>query len=180
MKPMTWIRVVSIAAAIITFGCAEQRPPIDRVQPYALDKEFFIGQDFTDAEDDPEFWTQATLIDVGYGAAQSGLFTSTWTQSMSRLRWQVTEDLLLGRLAYERIDNTDGKGVGEATEEGVVVVAFAIKSHFDIVNGRTPPTGPGSSGATCGSISPATSTWTPTTSTPSRCWASLAATTTSR
>ncbi|MBW2276364.1 MAG: hypothetical protein JRF63_02665, partial [Deltaproteobacteria bacterium] len=141
MKSMTWIRVIPIACAIIAVGCAERRPPIDRVQPYALDKEFFIGEDFTDSADDPEFWTQATLIDVGYGAAQSGLFTSTWTQSMSRLRWQVTEDLLLGRLAYERINNTDGKGVGQATGEGVVVVAFAVKSHFDIVNAYNPTTG---------------------------------------
>jgi len=141
MKKMAWNRAILIALAVAAASCAEQRPPVDRVQPYALDKEFFLGEDFADPADDPEFWTQATLVDVGYGAAQSGLFTSTWTQSMSRLRWQVTEDLLLGRLAYERIDNSDGKGVGGATEDGVVVVAFAIESHFDIVHAYNPTTG---------------------------------------
>jgi hypothetical protein len=50
-------------------GCAEERPPIDQVQPYALKKSFFIGEDFNSTADDPEFWTQGTLIDVGYGAS---------------------------------------------------------------------------------------------------------------
>jgi hypothetical protein len=55
---------------VAAFGCAEERPPIDRVQPFALEKAHFIGEDFLSTADDPEFWTQATLIDVGYGASR--------------------------------------------------------------------------------------------------------------
>ncbi len=133
---LTCLLVVTLIA-----GCAMERAPVDRVQPYALEKSSFVGEDFSDSSDNPEFWTQATLIDVGYGAAQDGLFTSTYAQPMSRLKWQITEDLLLGRLAYERIENSDGKGAGRATSEGVIVVAFTIEKHFDIVRAYNPTTG---------------------------------------
>jgi hypothetical protein len=133
--------VTATASLAVLAGCPEQRESIDRVQPLALDKTFFVGEDLQSAADDPEFWTQGTLIDVGYGAAQDGLFTSTYAQPVSRLRWQITEDLLVGRLAYERIEGTDGKGAGRATEDGVIVVAYPIESHFDIVRAYNPTTG---------------------------------------
>ncbi|MBI5500351.1 MAG: hypothetical protein HY907_08915 [Deltaproteobacteria bacterium] len=140
MTRKTWWTTIA-ALALITIGCADERDAVDRVQPFALDKTFFVGADFQDASDDPEFWTQATIIDVGYGATQDGVFTSTWVQPVARIRWQITEDLLLGRLAYERIDNADGKGAGRPVQDGVVVVAYPIESHFDIVRQYNPTTG---------------------------------------
>ena len=128
-------------STFLILGCAEERAPIDRVQPYALDKSFFVGESYTDTSDDPEFWTQATLIDVGYGASQDGLFTSTYAQPMSRIKWQITEDLLIGRISYERIDNSDGKGLGGPVQDGVIAVAFRILSHFDIERVYNPTTG---------------------------------------
>lgn len=122
-------------------GCAEERPAINRVQPYALKKALFVGEDLQGAQDDPEFYTQATLIDVGYGASQSGLFTSTYAQPMSRIKWQITEDMLLGRIAYERIEDSDGKGLGGPVQNGVIAVAFRITSHFDIVRAYNSTTG---------------------------------------
>ncbi|HOX42224.1 MAG TPA: hypothetical protein PK668_01440 [Myxococcota bacterium] len=139
MKPhcLRW----TLAAALLLPACAEQLPPVNRVQPYALEKRYFVGEDLQDAADNPEFWTQGTLIDVGYGAAQDGLFTSTYAQPMARIRWEITENLLLGRLAYERIQDSDGKGAGRATNDGVIVVAFPVESHFDIVRAYNPTTG---------------------------------------
>ncbi|MFH1529974.1 MAG: hypothetical protein ABIK09_04460 [Pseudomonadota bacterium] len=128
-------------AASLAFGCAEERPAIDRVQPYALDKTFFVGEDLVDPADNPEFWTQGTLVDVGYGASQDGLFTSTYAQPMSRMKWEITEDYLIGRLSYERIDDSDGKGIGDEIVDGVIVAVFEIKDHFDIVKAYNPTTG---------------------------------------
>ena len=132
-------------ALVLLGGCAEERPPIDRVQPYALKKSFFVGEDFQSTSDDPEFWTQGTLIDVGYGASQGGLFTSTYAQPMSRIKWQINEDMLIGRISYERIDNSDGRGINEdgreRVQDGVIAVAFPIMSHFDIINAYNPTTG---------------------------------------
>jgi len=134
--------VLSVAmGALLLAACAEERPPIDRVQPFALDKAYFVGADFVDVADDPEFWFQSTLIDVGYGASQDGLFTSTYAQPMSRLRWEITEDHLIGRAAYERIEGSDGKGVGGPIQDGVIVAVFDITSHFDVVNAYNSTTG---------------------------------------
>jgi hypothetical protein len=133
--------MITLLVATALSGCAEERDPVDRVQPLALEKSYFVGEDLQNATDDPEFWTQGTLIDVGYGAAQDGLFTSTYAQPVARIRWQITEEVLLGRLAYERVENTDGKGAGAATQDGVIVVAYPIESHFDIVRAYNPTTG---------------------------------------
>ena len=143
MRNLTMSGLLLLIAAVLFGACADERDPIDRVQPYALPKTFFIGEDFQSADDDPEFWSQNTMIDVGYGAAQSGLFTSTYVHPMSRLKWQITEDLLIGRASYERIDYSDGKGyaTGLETQDGIIAAVFPIVSHFDIVNSYNPTTG---------------------------------------
>src|SRR5689334_21053509 len=74
-------------------GCAEERDPINRVQPNALPKAFFVGADYVGSQDDPEFFARASITDVGYGAAQDGLFTSTYAQPTSVIKWEITEDL---------------------------------------------------------------------------------------
>jgi len=139
-QQLAWFLVLVGVAAVLP-ACAKQRDPINRVQPYALKKSHFVGEDLQDAKDNPEFWTQATLIDVPYGASQGGLFNSTFTQQLSRIRFQITEDYLLGRLAYERIDDSDGKGAGAAVNDGIIVVAFRIEKHFDVVRAYNPTTG---------------------------------------
>jgi hypothetical protein len=133
--------LLSALAVLLIAGCAQERPPIDRVQPLALEKSYFVGESFVDTSDDPEFWTQATLIDVGYGASQDGLFTSTYAQPMSRIRWQITEDLLIGRISYERIEGSDGKGLAGPVQDGVIAAAFRIIKHFDIERAYNSTTG---------------------------------------
>ena len=139
-KALALLMICSCAVLILT-ACAKQRPTINRVQPYALKKSYFVGEDLRNPMDNPEFWTQATLIDVGYGASQDGLFNSTYTQNLSRIRWEITEEYLFGRLAYERIEGSDGKGSGKATNDGVIAVAYKIDSHFDVVRSYNPTTG---------------------------------------
>ncbi len=129
-KILLWL--ASFMVMVLAFGCAEPVDDIDRVQPFAMKKSDFVGANFLSTSDDPEFWTQATLIDVGYGASQNGLFTSTYAQPMARIKWQITEDMLIGRAAYERLDTSDGKGLGQAVQDGVIVCAFRILKHFDI------------------------------------------------
>lgn len=131
---------LTLTIAALT-SCAEQRAPIDRTQPNALEKSFFVGELLNDTSDDPEFWYQGTLVDVGYGASQSGLFTSTYAQPVSRIKWVIQEDLLIARLTYERIDGSDGKGAGPTASDGIVVAAFQIDKHFDIRRAYNPITG---------------------------------------
>jgi hypothetical protein len=128
-------------------GCAAERPPINRVQADALAKSFYVGDDLRDTSDDPEFYMRNTVIDVGYGAAQDGLFTSTYAQPVSRIRWEISEDHLIARLAYERIQGTDAKGDKfdglrkKGSNDGQIVASYRIKSHFDIRRAYNPATG---------------------------------------
>ncbi|HYJ07832.1 MAG TPA: hypothetical protein VEX18_02460, partial [Polyangiaceae bacterium] len=121
-------------------ACASERPPINRVQPNALEKSFFVGRTLSDDADDPQFFYRPTVVDVDYGASQSGIFTASWAQSMARVRWEITEDLLLARLAYERIEGATGNGIDE-TKTGQIAAAFKIQSHFDVRREYNPQTG---------------------------------------
>src|ERR1700690_3616985 len=100
--------ILATAALGCAWGCAQQRAPINRVQADALDKSFFVGKDLQGIADDPEFYKRGTVVDVAYGAAQDGLFTSSYGEPVSRIRWEITENTLNARLSYERITGTDG------------------------------------------------------------------------
>lgn len=143
MRLRTTLRIVAGASLIAaaTLGCAEEREPINRVQANALKKSFFVGADLQSDADNPDFYANGTLLDIGYGAAQDGLFTAFYGNDLSIIRWEITEDQLIGRLAYERIDGTDGKGTGAETNDGQIIYAFSITSHFDIRRAYNPSTG---------------------------------------
>src|SRR6266404_6176103 len=111
MRSVKPVPTLATLAVVLTCGtCAQERPPIDRVQAQALAKSFFVGPDLKSTADDPEFYKRGTVIDVDYGAAQDGLFTASYAQPVSRVRWEITEETLNARLSYERITGTDGKG----------------------------------------------------------------------
>jgi hypothetical protein len=128
-------------AAFVGQGCAEERDPINRVQPDALAKSFFIGEDIANPADNPSFYANGTLLDIGYGAAQFGLFSAFYSNDLSIIRWEVTEDYLIGRLAFERIEDTDGKGAGQETNDGQMTYVFKIKKHFDVRRAYNQSTG---------------------------------------
>lgn len=135
LRALVW----SVLLLVVSFGCAQERDPIVRIQANALSKAFFVG-DLKDPTDDPEFYLRATVVDVASGAGSDGLFTNSDAQPTVRVRFEITEDMLLARLTYERIDDTDGKGV-RRTPDGQIVAAYHIQSHFDIKRDYNPQTG---------------------------------------
>jgi len=118
MKRMM-LACLALTIAALTIGCAEERDPINKVQANALAKSFFVGPDLASTADDPEFYYRATVVDVGYGDG-NGLYTSANAQTVSRIKWQIAEKLLIGRLTYQRIDGADGHG-SVRTNDGIVV-----------------------------------------------------------
>jgi hypothetical protein len=140
-----WMRAISVGALGLAaggvVGCAEERPPILRTQPNQMPKSFFVGEDFVKSDDDPSFYARVVVADVGYGAATDGLFTSTYAQNPTVIKWEITETLLLGRIVYNRIENADGKGDGPTSIDGQLAYAFPILSHFDIRRDYNPATG---------------------------------------
>lgn len=140
MKRLIVLRALVLLALLLgVLSCSEERDAISRVQPDALAKSFFVGK-LGDPDDDPEFYFRSTVVDVAAGAGADGLFTNSDAQPTSRIRWDITEELLLARLTYERIDDTDGKGVRRVAD-GQIVAAYRIQSHFDIKRDYNPETG---------------------------------------
>jgi len=116
----------------------EEREPIDHVQPGALSKSFFVGSDLTDPSDDPEFYFRNYVVDGS--ASQSLIGIGTWS-GVDRIRWEIDENLLIARKAYQLADGEDDKALPSKTPDGTVVAAFAITSQFDIQHGYNPTTG---------------------------------------
>ena len=139
-------------------GCASERDPINRVQLNAIPKSFLVGSDYSNTQDDPEFYARSMLIQVPYG--QSGgdaeLFTNS-INSVSKIKWQIQEGKLVGRVSFERIINTDTQGTGTTVKpssptdrdptkqlgqnDGLVVYEFAIEKQFDIRRAYNSSTG---------------------------------------
>ena len=119
-------------------GCAEERAPINRVQPDALSKSFFVGEKLDDSTDDPEFYWRNYVVDGS--ASQSLLGVGSWG-GVDRIRWEITEDTLIAHKAYQIAAGEDDKGAATSGPNGTIVAAFAITSHFDIKRAYNPSTG---------------------------------------
>jgi len=132
------LRAAAVVVILGAVGCATEREPVNRVQPNALEKSFFVGEDLQSSEDDPEFYTASTVIDVPYGA-RHGLFSGL-AGGLTRVKWEISEDALIARKTYEHINDTDGRGA-RTSNNGIVVAAFPIESHFDIRRDYNPSTG---------------------------------------
>lgn len=127
------------ATALVALGCAQEREPIVRVQANALKKSFFVGEDLSSKTDDPEFYMRSTMLETGYGLAPFPL-TPSWASDVARVKWEISENQLIARLTYERIQDTDHFG-SRSTNNGQIVAAYSIEKHFDIRRGYNPNTG---------------------------------------
>lgn len=134
-----WRFLALAVFAVLLVSCAQERAPINRVQPNALKKSFFVGENLLSTEDDPEFYTRGTMLETGYGLNPFPLCPS-WASSVARIKWEITEDLLVARLTYERIQDSDHFG-SRTSKLGQIVAAYRIMNHFDIRRGYNPSTG---------------------------------------
>lgn len=126
----------------LAVGCAAERDPINRVQPNALPKSFFLGDNLQDYKDDPEFRTKTYNID---SAANTDSYAGTigGASAVERIRWEVTEDMLFARRSYQESPGADNRGLPRlevspgkwefpSGPTGTIVAAYKIQSHFDI------------------------------------------------
>ena len=71
-RSVRWSVAFSLLALLN--GCASERAPINRVQPEALQKSFFVGTQLSDDEDDPQFYYRPTVAD---GCVVNATFAAT-------------------------------------------------------------------------------------------------------
>ncbi|MCC6214950.1 MAG: hypothetical protein IT376_08785 [Polyangiaceae bacterium] len=138
MRLFTLTRLSLVSLGLIAaFGCAEEREPISRVQPNALDKTFFVGN-LADATDDPAFYSRAFVIDQTANQTELsvGLYSGT-----DKIRWEIGEDYLVAHKAYQIVRGQDDKGLAGQPADGTIVARYRILGHFDIKRAYNPTTG---------------------------------------
>ncbi len=142
LKQLFFVVSLSVVA-----GCLQERSPINRVQPDYIDKMDVIPNQYKQLSADksqtpgilsaaliarePVFFTQTTLISKPTTTGFTGL---TSYSQMDKIRWQVTENLLVARQAFAFVRNApdSSTGIGQNQQTGDVVAAYKISSHFDI------------------------------------------------
>jgi hypothetical protein len=131
----SWLLALALATPLVV-GCAEERAPINRVQANALDKQFFVGE-LQSSADDPEFYWRNFVVDGS--EAQSLVGIGSWS-GVDRIRWDVQEHLLVARKSYSVSPGADDKG-DAGSPDGTIVAAYPIDAHFDILRDYNPQTG---------------------------------------
>jgi len=131
-----WLAVAGSAAA--TAGCASERDEINRVQPNYVAKNDLVG-DYRNPKEAPEFYVRSLIVAV----QRTNPWVSDGLQDLTRrVRFEVTENFLIARNAYEYIQNSDGHGgVKGKQNNGTVVAMWPIQSHFTIQRSYNPATG---------------------------------------
>jgi hypothetical protein len=141
-------------------GCAVERDPIVRVQPDYIKKMDVIPSQFAAIQRAGDSWRdrtrpptldpntiraeaqwyhQITVLDKP--ATTGGGGVSSYTQ-VERIYWEVTENLLIARQAYERLqDGQSTPGAGNSARQQEVIAAYRITSHFDARNDYNATTG---------------------------------------
>lgn len=125
---MQYVSKISASLALlVAAGCSPSITSIDRTQPNAITKSQFEGIWYTRAmvvEGDPE------------GPAVEGI-----TSNMEKIRWDITEGLLLAYRSYEFVPYAEGLTDEGRDFFGSPIAAYQIESHFDIQRNYNPSTG---------------------------------------
>src|SRR5690606_14502149 len=108
--------------ALALAGCAQEREPINRVQADALAKSFFVGE-VGNHDDDPEFYWRNFVVDASESQSLVGI--GSWS-GVDRIRWEITEHLLLARRSYQQNPGADDKGDRNGPPDGTLVAAYPI------------------------------------------------------
>lgn len=142
-----WFRRLGLAAvaglalagtATGATGCASPREEINRVQPNVIRKNDLVG-DFRNKDAAPEFYQRNLILEVH----RTNPWFSDGLQDLTRrIRFEITENFLIARNAYEYLPGADGHGgAAGKTNNGAVVGMWPITSHFTIQRSYNPVTG---------------------------------------
>ena len=126
---MLLFQAVVLAVSVFS-GCAKQQPPINRIEAYALPKSLFNG----------EWYYGQTVVDVP-GTLTVTMVGNTNYQGTYRIRWDIQENYLYARKAYEAVEGAKNTNPDSGEYKGTIVGSWKIVSHFDIKRAYNPTTG---------------------------------------
>ncbi|MCP4676514.1 MAG: hypothetical protein GY854_13570 [Deltaproteobacteria bacterium] len=134
-----WSKGLALLAIIVAtafiMSCAEERDPINRVQPNVIKKAMLDG----------EWYFHQRIMDVP-GGMLAGMFYPAivgWYSDPERIRFEIQENFLYVRRVRELVEDsvTYNRDYDENFSSYVVLAAFRILSHFDIQRDYNPVTG---------------------------------------
>ncbi len=152
MKPRLILPAAILTMLFGIIGCAQDVGDINRVQPNFVRKVDLEG----------EWYLRQTIADVGpMGDLATSFYTVTgWTYDTEKIRWEITEDMLIAYRTHERypglnpIVDRDNEEIGNTpvvdgvddghesdTYKDAPVAAYRIARHFDIQRQYNPATG---------------------------------------
>ncbi|MDD5307046.1 MAG: zinc-dependent metalloprotease [Deltaproteobacteria bacterium] len=129
--------VLALLSTALVMSCAEERQPINRVQPNVVKKAMLKGE---------WYFTQRT-IDVPGGKVVSHPFFGPSVvgagYDVQRVRFDIQEDFLYVRRSTEKLigGETYSKPEQDDWSSYVIMAAYRITSHFDIQRDYNPVTG---------------------------------------
>ncbi|MCA9611691.1 MAG: hypothetical protein KC586_02925, partial [Myxococcales bacterium] len=125
MRPL-----LALALGLLAAACGDRQPPVNRVQPNVVEKALF--------NDGSAWYFLQTVIDTPYSASYTFVGEQGETE---KIVWEIQEDYLIARRAYQHIAGSDGAGISGANLTGAAVAMYKISSHFDIRREYNPVTG---------------------------------------
>ncbi|HEX2659173.1 MAG TPA: zinc-dependent metalloprotease, partial [Polyangia bacterium] len=133
-QPLKWVAAV-LGCLVVAAGCAGSgRGDVDRTQPDKLDKALLVNADGT-----PKlFYYRTTITEV---PPTNGWAFEGMQSQMEKIYFDITEDQLIGYRAYDYAPGSENPFTGGANNTDAPVVAFKIKSHFDVKRDYNAATG---------------------------------------
>ncbi len=127
--------LVALAATTMSTGCHRGPDTIDRVQPNAIKKAMLDG----------EWYFQTKVVDVPGGMTHGFMVPAVvgWSTDPERIAFDIQEYFLYIRRATELIDGSQSysQDWDDDLDSHAILAAYAIESHFDIVQDYNPVTG---------------------------------------
>ncbi len=128
MSRLARATLTAMVATMVLSACAKERPPRSYVQPNIIAKADLEGQ----------WYYIPTVIDINLGSAVT--FVGETSMDTAIIKWDIQEDVLYARLAYDRIANTDHR-TADPNYKGDVMGAWRIQKQFDIIRDYNATTG---------------------------------------
>jgi len=123
------VALFALLCAVQLSSCAEEREPINRVQPNVIKKTMLDGV----------WYMQQTVVEAP-SAELEGVITAgivgmgNFQMGIGIIDWDVQKDYLYARRAYEKVENSERYDEPQDEEYvgAAIMAAFRIEKHFDI------------------------------------------------
>ncbi len=114
---------IAVLLGLSAMGCAGDKGELNRVQPGYYKKADFLGS---------SWYYRRTIVDSSETNPWAIIGSGDWF-TLERVRFEIQEKFLIAYRDYEYVEGSEEGTRPEGKEEGAVLAAFPITTHFDAV-----------------------------------------------